>query len=202
MSTPDENNDELIQDGQVEQDNFSSEEDEFADGDFTTQSADDFMSASGIGEDAYLQSESGETGEYQEYSEDAAEQGDSEGVDTEYAQGEGAEYAEGDYSEDPYASITEGEEGESAEGYDETAESEEEPEPEPPMSLTQRILNADRYNMILLLTLLMLTVGVVMVLIRLNDYKFNVKAKSTDEEFGVMKYIVPAEEVLSVVRNS
>ena len=116
---------------------------------------------------------------------------------TEYADSgeyaDSAEYADSsEYSEDAYAPLD-------GEGYsdsyaDEPVEEERQEVYFPPVM--------NRYNVILLISLLILITGIVLVLIRLADYKFNVKAKQTDSGFASVERVVPASDAaISVIKN-
>ena len=176
---------------------------------FDEYSSDD----AGYQNDAGIADESGYTDEStgQEYS-DAGEYTDgSEYVDsTEYADGgeyadsteyaDGGEYADsseysGEYSGDAYAPL----EGvdEYSDGYasDEPVEEERQEVYFPPVM--------NRYNVILLLSLLIILTGIVLVLIRLIvDYNFEIKAKTTDSGFASVERVLPASTAdISVIKN-
>ena len=130
--------------------------------------------------------------------EESAYSEDSAPVDGEYQEGADStpveEYSESDsseYPDDAYAPL------EGVEGYeDDQYASEEEPVEERQEVYHPPVLN--RYNVVLLVTLIMLTIGVVLMLIRLAEYKFNVKAKQTDSGFASVEGSVFND---SVVKN-
>lgn len=105
-----------------------------------------------------------------------------------------AEYADADsseYSEDAYAPL---------EGVNEYADSDAEYEEPRQEVYFPPVMN--RYNYILLLSFVILVIGIILVLIRLADYKFNIKAKQTDKGFTSIEYILPASDVsTSVIKN-
>lgn len=129
-----------------------------------------------------------DAGEYSESTEyaDGGEYAEStEYADSgEYADADSSEYS-GEYSEDAYAPL----EGvdEYSDGYtsDEPVEEERQEVYFPPVM--------NRYNVILLLSLLIILTGIILVLIRLFvDYRFEVKAKTTDSGFASVEYVLPA----------
>lgn len=109
-----------------------------------------------------------------------------------------SEYSDADsseYSEDAYAPL-EGVDEYSTSDYtsDEPVEEERQEVYFPPVM--------NRYNVILLISLLLLTTGVILLLIRLADYKFNVKAKQTDSGFASVEYVLPMSDAAdSVIKN-
>ena len=150
---------------------------------------DDANADAGYQADAEIADEStGDAGEYVnagDYTE-STENADS----SEYSDADSSEY-----SEDAYAPL-EGVDEYSTTDYtsDEPVEEERQEVYFPP------IMN--RYNVILLISLLLLTTGVILLLIRLADYKFNVKAKQTDSGFASVEYVVPmSSETDSVIKN-
>ena len=172
MSTSDSNYDEL-----------NNEFDEFANVDAETPV--DAESADGA---VYTEDTTGtDAGEYIDPNEyvESSEYSDS----SEYPDADSSEYSAdayaplegvGEYSEDAYA--------------DEPIEEERQEMYFPPVM--------NRYNVILLVTLLILITGIVLVLIRLADYKFNVKAKQTDSGFASVEYVQPmSDAAISVFKN-
>ncbi|MBR5711104.1 MAG: hypothetical protein IKX40_10130 [Thermoguttaceae bacterium] len=156
---------------------------------------DDANADAGYQADAEIADESAYTGES---SADAGEYVDAGDYteSTEYA--DSSEYADADsseYSEDAYAPL------EGADQYSDGAYQSDEPvEEERQEVYFPPVMN--RYNVILLLSLLILITGIVLVLIRLADYKFNVKAKQTDSGFASVERIVPmSDAVTSVFKN-
>ena len=107
-----------------------------------------------------------------------------------------SEYSDADsseYSADAYAPL-EGEEYSDSSYAEEPVEEEREEKYFPPVM--------NRYNVILLVSLIILITGIVLVLLRLADYKFNVKAKQTDSGFASVERVVPmSEAVTSVFKN-
>ncbi len=197
MSNSDDNNeDKLNQEEELNQQNLSADgEDEYADGDFNLDNADDFFAEGGsmadqlenVSEDA-SEADSADSSDFTETTETA----ESELTEGDNPEGTYTEDTSGEYIEDPYAAVEEIPAEESEQPAD-TDELQEEEEVKPKLTLWQKIASADRYNMLLLLSLLLLCVGVTMMLIRLNDYKFNVKAKSTEDGFGLIEIQQPLE---------
>ena len=123
-------------------------------------------------------------------------------IGPEYAEGdypadgisEQTEYAEGDYPGDGISEQTEYAEGDyPADEFSETAEyaedgysaDDEEKQKEPKQTLFQKIRNADRYTVVLFMTLMILLLGVFLLLIRLGfDYGFIIQPKFKTEGFG------------------
>lgn len=107
-----------------------------------------------------------------------------------------SEYPDSDsseYPEDAYAPLE-------GEGYSDGSYSDEPVEEEYEEKYFPPVMN--RYNVILLVTLLILITGIVLVLIRLADYKFNVKAKQTDSGFASVERVVPtSDSAISVIKN-
>ena len=131
--------------------------------------------------DAYT--DAGEYAESGEYA-DSGEYSDS----SEYSDADSSEY-----SADAYAPL-EGEE------YSDSAYAEESVEEEYVEKYFPPVMN--RYNVILLVSLIILIAGIVLVLLRLADYKFNVKAKQTDSGFASVERVVPmSDAVTSVIKN-
>ena len=175
MSTSDSNNDE-----------FNNEFDDFSNVDQTPvddQSADGYTYTEEASEGAYT-----DAGEYVDTN-DYADSG-------EYADADSSEYADADSSEytgDAYAPL-EGDEYSDGSYTEEPVEEEYEEKYFPPVM--------NRYNVILLVALLILITGIVLVLIRLADYKFNVKAKQTDSGFSSVEYVLPMSDAsTSVVKR-
>ena len=176
MSTSDSNYDEL---------NSGNEFDEFA-----SEDAGYPADAEIADESAYTDESSGEpiadAGEYTESTEyaDAGDYADS----SEYPDADSSEYPDADsseYPEDAYAPL------DGVDGYSEGDYTSDEPVEEERQELYHPpVMN--RYNVILLISLLILVTGIILVLIRLADYKFNVKAKQTDNGFASVECVIPA----------
>ncbi len=181
MSTSDSNYDEL-----------NNEFDDFSNADAGIPLDNETADNSGYTEestgDAYT--ESGEFTDTNEYV-DAGDYADS----GEYPDADSSEYpADADSSEypaDAYAPL------EGVDGYSEGDYSEEPVEEEREEVYFPPVMN--RYNVILLISLLILITGIVLVLIRLADYKFNVKAKQTDSGFASVEYVLPMSDAVTTV---
>ena len=193
MSTSDSNNDELNN----EFENFANSEAGVPlDGESSDESVykndfDDFANSDpGVPLDAESADESSYTdaGEYADPN-DYADSG-------EYSEADSSEYPDADsseYSEDAYAPL-EGEEYSDGAYADEPVEEERQEVYFPPVM--------NRYNVILLISLIILCIGIVMVLIRLADYKFNVKAKQTDSGFASVERVdSTSDATISVIKN-
>lgn len=173
MSTSDSNNDEL-----------NNEFEDFSNVDAETpvdaESADGSAYTESTG-DAYA--ESGEYVDTNDYA-DSGEYSDS----SEYPDADSSEYPE-----DAYAPLE-------GDGYSDGSYADEPVEEERQEVYFPPVMN--RYNVILLVSLIILVTGIILVLIRLADYKFNVKAKQTDSGFASVERVVPmSDAVTSVFKN-
>ena len=114
----------------------------------------------------------------------------------EYSEADSSEYPDADSSEypaDAYAPL-EGDEYSDGAYADEPVEEERQEVYFPPVM--------NRYNVILLISLIILCIGIVLVLIRLADYKFNVKAKQTDSGFASVERVdSTSNAAISVIKN-
>ena len=174
MSTSDSNYDELNN----EFDNFSNVDGEIL---ADAQSADGSAYTEEAAEGAYT--DAGEYTNPNDYA-DSGEYSDS----SEYPDADSSEYPE-----DAYAPL-EGDEYSDDSYEDESVEEEYEEKYFPPVM--------NRYNVVLLISLIILITGIVLVLIRLADYKFNVKAKQTDSGFASVERVVPTSDAaISVIKN-
>ncbi|MBQ2620584.1 MAG: hypothetical protein IJF84_04535 [Thermoguttaceae bacterium] len=169
MSTSDSNYDEL-----------NNEFDDFANADAETP-------VDNQAEDNSAYTDSGEFTDPNDYT-DSGEYAEADS--TEYSDADSSEYSDdsSEYSSDAYAPL---------EGVDEYSDgvyqSDEPVEEERQEMYHPPVMN--RYNVILLITLLILITGIVLVLIRLADYKFNVKAKQTDSGFASVERVLPMSDV-------
>lgn len=174
MSTSDSNYDE-----------FNSDASDFDDGDpgipLDSDAADGTSYTEEATGDAYT--ESGEYTDPNDYA-DSGEYSDS----SEYSDADSSEYPA-----DAYAPLED-------EGYSDGAYADEPVEEEYEEKYFPPVMNS--YNVVLLISLLILITGIVLVLIRLADYKFNVKAKQTDSGFASVERVVPmSDAVTSVFKN-
>lgn len=113
----------------------------------------------------------------------------------EYTEADSSEYS-GEYSDDAYAPL------EGVDQYSDGYASDEPVEEERQEVYFPPVMN--RYNVILLLSLLIILTGIVLVLIRLIvDYNFEVKAKTTDSGFASVERVLPASTSdISVIKNA
>ena len=174
MSTSDSNYDEL-----------NNEFDDFADVEAETPVDAESADGSGYTEestgDAYA--DAGEYTDPNDYA-DSSEYSDS----SEYPDADSSEYPA-----DAYAPLD-------GDGYSDGAYTDEPVEEEYEEKYFPPVMN--RYNVILLISLIILITGIVLVLIRLADYKFNVKAKQTDSGFASVERVdSTSDAVISVIKN-